>query len=42
MVEFTSIRITTETRDKLKSRGMKGESYDDIIAKIMKILDKKK
>ena len=36
MVEYTSIRITTETRDKLKAMGMKGESYDDIIIKLIK------
>jgi hypothetical protein len=32
---FTSIRLTTETRDRLKTRGMKGEDYDTIIVKLL-------
>ncbi len=33
--EFTSIRLTTKTRDRLKTRGMKGEDYDSIIIKLL-------
>ena len=32
---FTSIRLTTETRDRLKARGMKGEDYDTIIIRLL-------
>lgn len=39
MDEYSTIRIKIETRDRLKSMGMKGESYDDIIMKL--ISDKK-
>jgi hypothetical protein len=33
---ITSIQITEETREKLKSRGKKGETYDDIIRELLK------
>jgi len=33
---FTSIRVTKETVELLKERGRKGESYDDIIRKLLK------
>jgi predicted CopG family antitoxin len=33
---ITTIQITEETRDELKSRGKKGETYDDIIRKLLK------
>ena len=33
--EYTNIRISFETRDKLKALGVKGESYDEIINKLM-------
>jgi predicted CopG family antitoxin len=32
---FTSIRVTRETVERLKERGRKGESYDDIIRKLL-------
>ena len=32
----TSIQITPNTRDVLKDLGKKGESYEDIILKLMK------
>jgi predicted CopG family antitoxin len=32
---YTSIRVTKETVELLKERGRKGESYDDIIKKLL-------
>jgi hypothetical protein len=32
---YTSIRISKETLGLLKERGRKGESYDDIIKKLL-------
>jgi predicted CopG family antitoxin len=32
---LTSIRVTKETVELLKERGRKGESYDDIIRKLL-------
>jgi len=32
---FTSIRVRKETVELLKERGRKGESYDDIIKKLL-------
>jgi len=32
---FTSIRLQKETVEMLKERGRKGESYDDIIRKLL-------
>jgi len=32
---YTSIRVTKETVELLKERGRKGESYDDIIRKLL-------
>ncbi|MBU7029455.1 MAG: hypothetical protein HXS48_21145 [Theionarchaea archaeon] len=34
----TTIQVDTETRDMLKSFGKKGETYDDIIQKLIKIV----
>ena len=31
---ITTIQLSTETRDKISSFGLKGESYDDIIKRI--------
>jgi hypothetical protein len=39
---FTSIRLTTETRDRLKTRGMKGEDYDTIIVKLLNATENEK
>jgi len=33
--QFTSIRVTKETVELLKERGRKGESYDDIIKRLL-------
>jgi hypothetical protein len=33
---ITTIQITEETRDELKECGKKGETYDDIIRKLLK------
>jgi hypothetical protein len=33
---YTSIRVTKETVELLKERGRKGDSYDDIIQKLLK------
>lgn len=41
--ELTSIKIRKETRDVLKSVGKKGETYDDIINKLLdRVLRRKK
>ncbi len=32
---YTSIRVTKETVELLKERGRKGESYDDIIKRLL-------
>jgi len=34
-MEETTIRISVETRDKLKKIGRKGETYDDIIKRLL-------
>ena len=31
----TSIRVTTDTRDRLNAAGLRNESYDDIINRIL-------
>ncbi|HEY9207361.1 MAG TPA: hypothetical protein VIO58_15730 [Candidatus Methanoperedens sp.] len=36
MNELTTIPITKEVRDMLKSYGTKGETYDNILRRIMK------
>jgi hypothetical protein len=38
MVNLTTIQVDTETRDMLKSFGRKGEPYNDIIQKLIKIV----
>ena len=41
--ELTSIKIRKKTRDVLKSIGKKGETYDDIINRLLdRILRRKK
>jgi len=32
---FTSVKISRETRDALKSIGKKGETYDDVINRLL-------
>ncbi len=39
MNEITNIPITKEVRDMLKSYGLKGETYDNIPHRIMKLSD---
>ncbi len=39
MNEITTIPITKEVRDMLKSYGLKGETYDNILRRIMKQVD---
>jgi len=34
MSDITTIQISKETRDKISSFGLKGESYEDIIKRI--------
>ncbi len=39
MSEITTIPITKEVRDMLKSYGSKGETYDNILRRMMKQVD---
>ncbi len=41
MNEITTIPITKEVRDMLKSYGLKGETYDNILRRIMNLIDYK-
>jgi predicted CopG family antitoxin len=34
--KFTTIQLTPETREKLKNLGNKGDTYEDIILKLLK------
>ena len=36
-MEQTTIQISKETREKLKEIGRKGQSYDDIIEKLLEV-----
>jgi hypothetical protein len=38
---FTNIRLTTATRDRLKAIGFKGESFDDVIVRLLDATEKK-
>ncbi|MFA5137531.1 MAG: hypothetical protein WC489_09160 [Patescibacteria group bacterium] len=38
----TTVQVTVKTRDKLKGMGKKGESYDDIINKLIDRAEGKK
>lgn len=38
--EVTTVRISTELRDELKRLGTKGETYEDIIQRLVKIAGK--
>lgn len=40
MGEPTTIQIDAEVRDELKRRGMKGETYDDIIRRLLRKSEK--
>ena len=39
--DLTTIQLSRETRDQLKDLGRKGETYDDIIQKLLKEANKK-
>ncbi len=41
MVRITTIQVKETTRDKLKDLGKKGETYDQIIEKLLQIYEKK-
>lgn len=42
MAQTTMIRISTQTREKLKEMGRMGETYDDVIARLHeKVFNKK-
>ena len=36
----TTVRISTELRDKLKKLGVKGETYEDIIERLVEVAEK--
>jgi uncharacterized protein (DUF4415 family) len=35
--DVTTIRISTDLRDKLKELGKKGETYDEIIERLLRV-----
>jgi hypothetical protein len=39
--KFTTIRVSKVIKDKLKSMGKKGETYDDILKRIFVALEEK-
>jgi len=39
--QITTIQISKDTRDELKKLGIKGETYDEIIKKLMESAKKK-
>ncbi|MCJ7424946.1 hypothetical protein MUP01_11880 [Candidatus Bathyarchaeota archaeon] len=38
--DVTTVRISTELRDKLKKLGVKGETYEDVIQRLVGIAEK--
>lgn len=38
--EITTVQLLVETRDELKILGSKGETYDEIIQKLIKVYQK--
>ena len=42
MVRITTIHVKETTREKLKDLGKKGETYDQIIEKLLRIYEKRK
>lgn len=38
--EVTTVRISVELRDKLKKLGVKGETYEDVIQRLVEIAEK--
>lgn len=39
-VEYTSIRVSIDTRQRLNGLGNKNDSYDDIIKRLLDLQDK--
>jgi predicted CopG family antitoxin len=39
--DATTVRISTELRDKLKKLGVKGDTYEDIIQRLLERAEKK-
>jgi len=39
---FVTIRISKETRERLKALGRKGETYDDVIARLIEFYEKER
>jgi hypothetical protein len=37
--DVTTIRISTDLREKLKKLGIKGETYEEIIERVLKIAE---
>jgi len=37
---YTNIRLTTATRDRLKAMGFKGESFDDVLVRLLDAIEK--
>jgi SOS response regulatory protein OraA/RecX len=38
--DITTVRISIELRDKLKKLGVKGETYEDVIQRLIEIAEK--
>ena len=42
MAKYSSIQITPKTKEALRRKGKMGESYEDIIKRLLKIKENKK
>lgn len=38
--DIVMVKVERETRERLKARGKKGDSYDDVISEMLSVLDK--
>jgi len=38
--DITTVRISTELRDRLKKLGAKGETYEDVIQRLVEMTEK--
>jgi predicted CopG family antitoxin len=38
--DITTVRISTELRDRLKKLGVKGETYEDVIQRLVEMTEK--
>jgi len=38
--DVTTVRISTELRDRLKKLGVKGETYEDVIQRLIELAEK--